>query len=239
MNDSTTCLMRNVSDSQINISMNHFLQLSWLRCHTANIFFTIWWINMFLNQQIWVINSKHCIADLLSSCLFHPRAPWSYTPYTTVLMEAFLFFHDDKKVRCKSYLITGPSCRRCSRRMSGLSLLRSRWMKIRVSCTNTHGTSVKSRVKPCQIWSPAERYVVLRYNAAVVSAVNRETDTRTELGSLILSPLTPPFWSASVRCLSHTCTVYTRHTLTYTHSAAPRGSGLPCPVFHFTSKLCL
>lgn len=76
--------------------------------------------------------------------------------------------------------------------MSGLSLLRSRWMKIRVSCTNTHGTRVKSSVKPCQILSPAERYVVLRYSAAVVSAVNRETDTRTELGSLILSPLTPP-----------------------------------------------
>ena len=86
----------------------------------------------------------------------------------------------------------GPSCRMCSSRTSGLSLLRSRWMKVRVSCTSTDGTSVKRSVSPCQIWSPAERYVELRYSAAVVSAVNRDTDTKMELGSRILTQQTPP-----------------------------------------------
>lgn len=85
------------------------------------------------------------------------------------------------------YRIIGPSCRICSRSTRGLSLLRSLWINIRVSCTRTDGRSVKSNVKPCQILSPAERYVVLRYNAAVVSAVNRETETSTELGSLIIT----------------------------------------------------
>lgn len=75
----------------------------------------------------------------------------------------------------------------CSSRTSGLSLLRSRWMKVRVSWTSTDGTSVKRSVSPCQIWSPAERYVELRYRAAVVSAVNRDTDTKMELGSRILT----------------------------------------------------
>lgn len=85
------------------------------------------------------------------------------------------------------YRIIGPSCSICSRSTRGLSLLRSLWINIRVSCTRTDGRSVKSSVKPCQILSPAERYVVLRYNAAVVSAVNRETETSTELGSLIIT----------------------------------------------------
>lgn len=84
-------------------------------------------------------------------------------------------------------LTMGPSCRMCSSTTSGLSLPRSRWMKVRVSCTSTDGTSVKRSVSPCQIWSPAERYVELRYSAAVVSAVNRDTDTKMELGSRILT----------------------------------------------------
>lgn len=84
-------------------------------------------------------------------------------------------------------LTMGPSCKMCNSRMSGLSLLRSRWMKVRVSCTSTDGTSVKRSVSPCQIWSPAERYVELRYSAAVVSAVNRDTDTKMELGNRILT----------------------------------------------------
>lgn len=84
-------------------------------------------------------------------------------------------------------LTMGPSCKMCNSRMSGLSLLRSRWMKVRVSCTSTDGTRVKRSVSPCQIWSPAERYVELRYSAAVVSAVNRDTDTKMELGNRILT----------------------------------------------------
>lgn len=84
-------------------------------------------------------------------------------------------------------LTMGPSCRRCSSRTSGLSLLRSRWMKVRVSCTSTDGMRVKRSVSACQIWSPAERYVELKYSAAVVSAVNRDTDTKMELGSRILA----------------------------------------------------
>lgn len=89
--------------------------------------------------------------------------------------------------RLHTDLTTGPSCRMCSSRISGRSRLRSRWMKVRVSCTSTDGTSVKSSVSPCQIWSPAERYVELRYRAAVVSAVNRDTDTKMELGRRILA----------------------------------------------------
>ncbi|KAI9530359.1 hypothetical protein NQZ68_004376 [Dissostichus eleginoides] len=81
----------------------------------------------------------------------------------------------------------GPSCRMCSSSTSGLSRPRSRWMKVRVSCTSTDGTSVKRSVSPCQIWSPAERYVELRYSAAVVSAVNSDTDTKMELGRRILT----------------------------------------------------
>lgn len=84
-------------------------------------------------------------------------------------------------------LTMGPSCKMCKNRMSGLSLLRSRWMKVRVSCTSTDGTSVKRSVRPCQILSPSERYVELRYSAAVVSAVNRDTDTKMELGNRILT----------------------------------------------------
>lgn len=75
----------------------------------------------------------------------------------------------------------------CSSSTSGRSLLRSRWMKVSVSCTSTDARSVKSSVSPCQIRSPAELYVELRYSAAVVSAVNRDTDTKMELGKRILT----------------------------------------------------
>ena len=61
-----------------------------------------------------------------------------------------------------AYLTIGPSWRMCSSSTRGLSLLRSLWIKVRVSCTSTDGTSVKRSVSPCQIWSPAERYVELR-----------------------------------------------------------------------------
>lgn len=113
------------------------------------------------------------------------------------------------------YRIIGPSCRIWSRSTRGLSLLRSRWMNMRVSCTSTEGRSVKSSVKPCQILSPAERYVELRYNAAVVSAVKRETETSTEAGSLILTQpsLSPSSFSQSRRRASRRRCAGPRHRM--------------------------
>lgn len=111
---------------------------------------------------------------------------WTPVTHSTAACRASLCAHRGDKQR-STHLTMGPSCRMCSSRTSGLSLLRSRWMKVRVSCTSTDGTSVKRSVSPCQIWSPADRYVELRYSAAVVSAVNRDTDTKMELGSRILT----------------------------------------------------